>query len=202
MINDGRLASLEAKLGPDERLRHRNFLRPLRAREFLLGRMLLRHAARHLLGPAAVRIDVVEREHHAPLVSFPALSPTPDFHFSISHSRGWIACLASTTCAIGLDIENKMHARDVEEMGAAAFDDAGRQWLENLDAQRRKEGFYRSWNNREALHKLRGNFTCTSSQEPFPLGWNCFSQEHPHLHIGVCATKELRALDVVHVENL
>gem|GEM_PF-331965 len=201
-INDGRLASFAPQLGPDERLRHQRFLRPARACEFLLGRLLLRHAARHLLGPAAVRVDVVEREHQAPLVSFPEFSATPVFHFSISHSRGWIACLASTTCAVGLDIENQAHARDVNALSSAAFDDAQRQWLAALDMPRRVQGFYRLWNNHEALYKLRGNSSRETDPTSYGAGWNCFHVDHPHLHIGVCAAQELAPFDIVEVSDL
>jgi 4'-phosphopantetheinyl transferase len=202
LIDNSRLASFEVKLEVDERLRHQRFLRPARAREFLLGRLLLRHAARHLLGPAAVRVDVVEREHQAPLVSFPEFSATPVFHFSISHSRGWIACLASTTCAVGLDIENQAHARDVNALSSAAFDDAQRQWLAALDMPRRVQGFYRLWNNHEALYKLRGNSSRETDPTSYGAGWNCFHVDHPHLHIGVCAAQELAPFDIVEVSDL
>ncbi|WP_144424083.1 4'-phosphopantetheinyl transferase family protein [Herbaspirillum hiltneri] len=202
LISDGKLASFHTLLASDERHRLKHFSRTARAREFVLGRMLLRHAARHLLGPAARHVDVAERKHHAPVLSFSSLSPTPDFHFSISHSRGWIACMASTACAIGLDIENKMPARDVKELGAAAFDDAGREWLAGLDELRREEGFYRLWNNQEALYKLRGNFTQKTGQISCNTGWNCFAIEHSCLHIGVCAAQELTSFDIIELQTL
>lgn len=201
-IDDSRLVSLESQLGPDERLRHGRFVRPQRAREFLLGRLLLRHAARHLLGPAAASVDVAEREHQAPIVSFPTFPAPPDFHFSISHSRGWIACLASTVCAVGLDIENRMPARDIEESAAAAFDDAQRKWLAALDTQHRTEGFYRLWNNQEALHKLRSNLTWKADPDSCGAGWNCFHVDHPHVQIGVCATQDLPSFDVIELPDL
>jgi len=201
-IDDSRLVSLKAQLGSDERLRYQRFLRPQRAREFLLGRMLLRHAACYLLGPAAADIGVAEREHQAPAVSFPAFAATPDFHFSISHSRGWIACLASTVCAVGLDIENKAHVRDVEELSAAAFDDAQRQWLAGVDTQHPTQRFYRLWNNQEALYKLRDNLAEEVDAASCGIGWNCFNADHPHLHIGVCAAQELASFDIVELPDL
>ena len=201
-IDDSRLVSLEAQLGPDERLRYQRFLRPQRAREFLLGRMLLRHAACHLLGPAAADIGVAEREHQAPAVSFPAFAATPDFHFSISHSRGWIACLASTICAVGLDIENKAHVRDVEKLNAATFDDAQQKWLAGFDAQHRTQKFYRLWNNQEALYKLRGNLASEVDPTPCGTGWNCFNADHPHVYIHVCAAQELASFDIVELPDL
>ncbi|EJL88279.1 hypothetical protein PMI16_02456 [Herbaspirillum sp. CF444] len=201
-IDDDRLASFTPQLGPEERLRHARFLRPQRAREFLLGRLLLRHAVRYLLGPAAARIAIAERERQAPLLSFPAFPFAPDFHFSLSHSRGWIACLASAVCAVGLDIENRAHARDAEELSAAAFDDVQRQWLAGLDPQRRTTGFYRLWNNQEALCKLHGNLPRGSKPVSCGTGWNCFHVDHPRLHIGVCAAQELASFDVVELPDL
>lgn len=149
-----------------------------------------------------MRLEVVEREHKAPLVSFPAFSATPVFHFSISHSRGWIACLASTACPVGLDIENPEHARDVESLSAAAFNDAQLKWLAGLGIQQRIKGFYRLWNNQEALYKLRCNLPEETDPDACDTGWNCFHVEHPHLHIGVCAARDLASFNVVELHDL
>ncbi|ASU39683.1 hypothetical protein hmeg3_16270 [Herbaspirillum sp. meg3] len=202
LVSEARLASLAASLGQSERKRYGRFLRPQRAREFLLGRMLLRHAVQTMLGIAASDIIVTEREGNAPLLEFPAPYTSSDFHFSLSHSHGWIGCLASTVCAVGLDIENKAHARDVDQLSAAAFDEADQQWLMRLEMARRQVGFYRLWNNREALYKLRGNRTITTDLRSCDTGWNCFHVDYPRLHIGVCVAQELQSFELVELAEL
>ena len=165
--------------------------------------MLLRHAAHAVLGLAAADITVTEREGNAPLLSLP--HPAGAFHFSLSHSHRWVACIATTAGRIGLDIERKDRPRDIAAMSAAAFDRNEQEWLARLPAHQREQGFYRLWNNKEALYKLAaslaGDIAETSSLK-IGDGWNCQSIDHPELFIGLCSSAPLDKVGIIELTAL
>jgi 4'-phosphopantetheinyl transferase len=77
--------------------------------------------------------------------------------FSIAHSGRWVACAVSAQTALGLDIEMKDGARDLNALAAQAFDSVEMsQWerLQGLPGDQRVEGFYRLWSEKEARFKL------------------------------------------------
>lgn len=151
-----------ACLGESELLRYRRFLRPLRQREFLLGRILLRFAVAHLAGVAFDAVHVIERENQAPLIRLPTVVLP---HFSLSHSRGWVACAASIDTALGLDIEMLDPERDVDAIGRAAFSETESNWLSSRTAQDKVADFYALWSSKEALFKL---MSTQGSDAPLP----------------------------------
>ncbi|SFA70658.1 4'-phosphopantetheinyl transferase [Collimonas sp. OK607] len=145
-----------ACLSAGELLRYQRFLRPLRQSEFLLGRILLRFAVARLAGIAPDAVCVTERKNRAPLVQLPAANATntTPAHFSLSHSRGWVACAVSGDTALGLDIETLDAERDVEAIGRAAFSEAESNWLSSRPAGDKVADFYTMWSSKEALFKL------------------------------------------------
>jgi len=151
-----------ACLSEAELLRYRRFVRPVRQREFLLGRILLRFAAAHLAGAAFDAVQVTERKSQAPLIRLPAAAAP---HFSLSHSRGWVACAASIDTALGLDIETLDPGRDVDAIGRAAFSAAESNWLSSRAAQDKVADFYALWSSKEALFKL---MSTQGSEAPLP----------------------------------
>lgn len=145
-----------ACLSTEELLRYRRFLRPLRQREFLLGRILLRFAVAHLAGIAPDAVCVTERKNQAPLVQLqlPATGSATTPYFSLSHSRGWVACAVSGDTALGLDIETVDAGRDVDAIGRAAFSGTESNWLSSRPAGDKVPDFYALWSSKEALFKL------------------------------------------------
>ena len=78
---------------------------------------------------------------------------------SISHSQGWVACVASTTTAVGIDIEVNTRAHDYEGIAHLAFGAGERARI----ARDGPLAFYRIWTLREALAKALGvglEFVC------------------------------------------
>nr|ADU90641.1 putative 4'phoshpopantetheniyl tansferase [Collimonas sp. MPS11E8] len=144
---------LLACLSDAEMLRYQHFLRPLRQREFLLGRILLRFAISRLAGIAPEAVHVTELKNQAPLVHLPAAAAACP-RFSLSHSRGWVACAASVDTALGLDIEMLDGGRDVDAIGRAAFSAAESSWLSSRPAKDKVADFYALWSSKEALFKL------------------------------------------------
>jgi 4'-phosphopantetheinyl transferase len=151
MLSDGALAAYGAWLGEAERERAERFVRPLRRRQFIVGRALLRLALARLLGVAPQSIVLRERPGNAPLLALP---DRPAAGFSISHSGRWVACAASLQSAIGLDIECIAPARDVLALADHAFGAPAAAELRVLEGEARVEAFYRMWCLYEAGIKL------------------------------------------------
>lgn len=200
LVDEARISSLAAELGPGEHLRYLSFLRPQRAREFLLGRILLRRTACSLLGIGNEQILVTERESQSPSLALSSPHDPLPFHFSLSHSRSWIACAASVACHVGLDIEDKNHPLDIAALSAAGFDADELNWLEKQPEAHRVDAFYRLWNCNEALYKLRHN----QDQGPKAINtaWNCRILPHARLAICLCSTRDIPALDIIELPGI
>jgi 4'-phosphopantetheinyl transferase len=140
-------------LGEGERQRCARFVRPERRRQFIAGRVLLRLALGRLLGLAPRAIVLHERPGNAPLLETPA---PPGTGFSISHSGPWVACAASTVCALGLDIERIDAQRDVLALAEQALGPDAVCALHALAGDARVHAFYRLWCLHEAAIKLGG----------------------------------------------
>jgi 4'-phosphopantetheinyl transferase len=150
------LAFFTRCLGSSERRRLASFLRPERRRQFLIGRMLLRVAVSDLTALPIDTIEVVERPGNAPrLVLSEAHKAHP--HFSLSHSRNWVACLISYGATLGLDIEVNDLARDIRGISEMVFHPSERRWLASRPDAERVSSFYDLWCEKEALHKLLCN---------------------------------------------
>jgi 4'-phosphopantetheinyl transferase len=185
------LAAHDSDLGASERARLARFLRPQRAQQFLLGRLLLRHAARHTLDLENRQIDILEREDAAPALIINGAAAAAPFHFSLSHSHDWIACASSTSGALGLDIEYLAAARDLTSLASAAFSDEQQAWLSRQPERQRTAAFYRLWNCMEALYKLGAQHD----------GTNCRIIAHPQLAICLCSNIALTHIELVEFEQ-
>ncbi|AMP04828.1 4'-phosphopantetheinyl transferase family protein [Collimonas pratensis] len=194
---------LPAYLSEPELLRYRRFLRPLRQREFLLGRMVLRFAIAQLTGIAFEAIEMIERQGRAPRLQLPpACSLTP--HFSVSHSRGWVACAASVDTPLGVDIEAQDGGRDVEALARSAFSAAESDWLSGLPADQKTEAFYALWSSKEALYKLMSNqdeeavlpeLVATGLRLQSGPGWHARNWSQQGFSLSFCSRDPLAAVE-------
>lgn len=149
-LDPAQLGQYETWLGPAETARYARFARPLRRRQFLLGRALLRVAMGNLLDMPPAAIVLEERPGQAPLL----LSPKDGAYFSISHSGCWVACALSTESPLGLDIEVCDPRRDVLALARQAFGADVAAELEGMPLAARLAAFYRRWSAAEARYKL------------------------------------------------
>ena len=194
-VRDDELASFLPLLAPDETERHRRFLRAERRRQFLLGRMLLRFAVSALTGIPAISAGTIIRPGFGPQLQLPGGVPSP--HFSLSHSREWIACAVSAEHALGLDIEVLDAERDVLALSEASFCADEHACLLKQNGTDRIAAFYRLWTLKEALFKLFSNAGLQSdvpsliradgTQLSHGDGWFACTPEHPDLSIAICS---------------
>jgi len=117
------LVSARRRLGPRDRRRYAGFRSEKRRREFLAGRALLQQ-----LGSKADSAS-------------DGIVPKA----SISHARGWVACVVVNSGRPGIDIE-PMIDRDFDALGKWAFGAGGT-----------REEFYERWTRYEARIKAFGD---------------------------------------------
>jgi len=122
------LSEARRRLGPRDRRRFAGFRSTKRRREFLAGRALL-----HLLGAA------VDSSPEGGIKARGRLGA------SISHARGWVACIVVSSGRPGIDIE-PMIERDFNKLGEWAFGSGGT-----------LEEFYERWTRYEARIKAFGD---------------------------------------------
>ncbi|MDN2708974.1 4-phosphopantetheinyl transferase [Janthinobacterium sp. SUN118] len=184
-IDAAQLGQYEAWLGPAETARYARFARPLRRRQFLLGRALLRAAMGKLLDMPPPAIVLEERPGQAPLL----LSPEGGAHFSISHSGHWVACALSRTAPLGLDIEVCDPRRDVLALARQAFGAEMVAELEGMPLEARLAAFYRRWSEAEARYKLGMDAA------------SCVTLPHAELSIVLCSAAPLAHAPVLMVPD-
>jgi len=124
------LAGARRRLGPHDRKRFARFRSDKRRREFLAGRCLLQRLGRGL--PLDSSSDG-------------GVKMAGRFAASISHARGWVACVVVTSGRPGIDIE-PMIERDFAKLGEWAFGAGGS-----------RNEFYERWTRYEARIKAFGD---------------------------------------------
>ncbi|PFH12590.1 4'-phosphopantetheinyl transferase [Collimonas sp. PA-H2] len=198
-----------ACLSEPELLRYRRFLRPLRQREFLLGRILLRFAVAQLAGIAFEAVELIERQGRAPQLRLPVACPVMP-QFSLSHSRGWVACATSADTPVGIDIEALDSGRDVEALARSAFSSAESNWLSGRPDAERVETFYALWSAKEALYKLMSNQGADVVSPELVVGglrlqsgpgWHARNWSQQGFAISLCSREELTSVEQVHLHG-
>lgn len=176
----------ETWLGGAEAARYARFVRPLRRRQFLLGRALLRTAMGEMLEVAPESIALEERAGQAPRLLAPAGGP----YFSISHSGHWVACALSGTTQVGLDIELRDPRRDVLALARQAFGADVAAELESMPLEARLAAFYQRWSEAEARYKLGLDAA------------SCVTLAHAELSIVLCSAAPLAQTPALIVPGL
>lgn len=151
LLGPADLQLMRDRLSPSELVRFHGFARELRARQFLVGRMVLRHALVSALQVPVRDITLLERAEQAPLLHVGG--QVHGCGFSISHSGNWVACACSATARVGLDIEMLDATRRLAALAARSFDRQDLAWFHSQSDQ--VSAFYRLWSCKEARFKLQ-----------------------------------------------
>lgn len=177
------VARWAGSLSAGEQQRYRAFIRAERQRQFVAGRMLLRHAVGTEAGVQAAAVRIEEQLGKPPVVTVEGARRAP--FFSIAHSRSWLACAVGSGCAVGLDIEVPDPARDIAAAAAQAFGVTEAHRLMALPEHERVVEFYALWCRAEASFKL-GQVAAA-----------CYAVAHDAVAIAACTAQALTAAPVL-----
>lgn len=114
----------------------------------LLRTMLSRFTG---VGPATLRFLI--DENGKPSLD-PAQGPT-DLHFSLSHTRGLVACAVGRPCPVGIDVEAWREPAPIE-LAARYFAPAEARLVAERAPAERSAAFYRLWTLKESYLKATG----------------------------------------------
>lgn len=134
----GALAAARRRLGRLDRRRFARFRTDKRRREFLAGRALLQRIGRGLPAEAAPGGGVRLRGR---------------YHASVTHARGWVACIVASEGRVGIDLE-PMLERDYAKLAEWIEADGGGRLAPGGD---QRKAFYRHWTRYEARIKAFGD---------------------------------------------
>lgn len=139
-----------ALLSQSEQQRYAAIQHPQRRRQFLLGRLMLRHMLTRQFDRPLAHWQIAEQPQQAPCL----LSTTPQpISFSIAHSRQRVACLLTSDAVAGCDIEYMGKARNILEIAALYFHGQDVQTLAALQGAEQIHTFYCLWTQHEARFK-------------------------------------------------
>jgi len=87
--------------------------------------------------------------------------------FSLSHTRGCVACAITRDAPIGVDVQRIDKTQSVKEIADRYFSEEEALWLRQCSGDLRKIRFFELWTLKEALLKalgvgLSGSLTCVS----------------------------------------
>lgn len=146
-------ARLTALLSRDERARHDRFLHEADRRSYAAAHALVRLALSHLLDCPASRLDFSADPNGRPLLTRPAGTGAA---FSLSHTRGLVACAVAAYGRIGIDVERVDRRVDVHAIARSRFAAAEAAALERCAPAERTARFCELWTLKEAAMKATG----------------------------------------------
>jgi phosphopantetheinyl transferase len=151
----GRVAALLRLLSPAERERSHRFAFEEDRRDYVAAHALLRLALadRVRLPPGAIRFGATARGKPYMIPKRPG-SRVPAF--SLSHSRGRVACAIGQRKPVGIDVEAVDHRVQAIDIARQFFSSEEAAALERCSADQRSIRFCELWTRHEALAKARG----------------------------------------------
>ncbi len=144
----------EQFLTPAELARARRFLVQAPRDQFLTGRALLRTRLSLYTNVPEQAWRFAENAHGRPYVVEP--EPYRHLRFSLSHTKGLVACAFSARHEIGVDVEETTRDRDFRGLASACFAPPEVTDVRDRPAESLRATFYSYWTLKEAYIKGRG----------------------------------------------
>jgi 4'-phosphopantetheinyl transferase len=155
-----------------------------------------------------------------PKISRPVTDPP--LWFNLSHTDGFIACVAGRVPEVGVDVENTGRKISYATIAKHSFAPAECDYLRNLPTHLQRDAFFRIWTLKEAYAKATGeglavgldsfHFRLSTmrpsevalefSDDRRPQGWRFFELQPDSRHrvsIGVRGPAEIRFHVICHV---
>jgi 4'-phosphopantetheinyl transferase len=150
-----RRAAGEELLSDEERARLRRLVRAEDRLAFTAAHALVRSALSHCVPQVpATAWEFVRTPYGKPEIAAPRVRPP--LRFSLSHTRGLVACAVTAGTPCGVDVEAVDRAMDPLRLAGAVCTPHERSWLAGLERAARPAGFCRLWTLKEAYVKARG----------------------------------------------
>jgi 4'-phosphopantetheinyl transferase len=140
----------EARLDDQERARAARFRVPGARDQFVAARALLRHMLTQQGGARDWRFRA------EPAGRLVLDASAPDFVFSLSHTRGLVACALARGGEVGVDVEAVAEADDLVALARRSFSAGEAARVVALDGAARADAFFAYWTLKEAYVKARG----------------------------------------------
>lgn len=153
-VGDEELAAAEALIDERERARHERYLFAPDRRLFLISHAFLRLTLSRYAEVAPQGWRFGENAHGRPELAGPAGAPA--LCFSLSHTRGLVACLVSREAEAGVDVESLRPLDGLESVARCSFSAQEQRALQELPEAARPEQFFTLWTLKEAYAKARG----------------------------------------------
>jgi 4'-phosphopantetheinyl transferase len=148
------LRTYEGLLSEDERRQKDRFHFAEGRHQYLLSRALVRTTLSRYADVRPEEWRFTKNEHGRPEVAGPEVAPWP--RFSLSHTRGFIACLVALDGALGVDVENTERHGDLLEIADRHFSPLEVRALRALPRGAQTERFFEYWTLKESLIKALG----------------------------------------------
>ena len=151
-----RLAAWTEKLlSAEEQRRAEAFALPRLRHEHLCTRIAQRLSLSQVTGVDPADWRFVTQEGLRPEIAAPATFRS--MRFSLSHTRGLIACAVSAGADLGVDVEHLGNAGDVEALAAEFFTRSEAETILGAAPEHRRRLFLRHWTLKEACYKALGS---------------------------------------------
>jgi 4'-phosphopantetheinyl transferase len=153
-LSEDERRACEALLDDAERTRLRRFLVEHARSQFLAAHALVRTTLSRYGGKAPEAWEFTTNAYGRPyLKDGQTASP---LHFSLSHTRGLIACAVSGADEVGVDVELANKKLDCLGVAQSAFAGPEFDRLSSAEGDERRELFFSYWTLKEAYVKARG----------------------------------------------
>lgn len=146
------LSRYENLLSAEELQRLHGFHAPASAKEFLVGRALLRSALATRIRCAPHELQFSKNSDGKPALSFPA----SNWQFNLTHSHDWVALVLCEGHRVGIDIESYVRRNNLPAIAQRFFSDDENAHLAQYRDSEWLDNFLAIWTLKEAHAKALG----------------------------------------------
>jgi 4'-phosphopantetheinyl transferase len=150
------VASASAVLSPEEQVRLRQLHFPEDRRDFALAHALLRHSLSLYSDTRPEDWQFEAAANGKPFVLQAANAGQKSLVFSLSHTRGLVACAIGSRLALGIDVERLNRRVDIDAIAPLCLSPSELESLKHSPEPERQARFIELWVLKEALAKATG----------------------------------------------
>ncbi len=147
-LSENETRQLLTLLPSSEQQRYDSIKLPRRRNEFLVGRAMVRQQLASHYDQPPQHWEIIPNKNGKPKITAGPIRPD----FSISHSRGVVACAIVDSGPLGIDIEHINYKRDIDAIARKIFNPTEQTWFNQKKALKTNR-FYQLWTLKEAWAK-------------------------------------------------